>query len=425
MYTPPSGANYPMLDPRFLAQQASARDLGSERSSLFASLVLAMALNASLFGKLFEGGLTGNLLQAASMSMLIVFSWFARKQFSVSAIPASFGAAFGSIFLVTALVGIFGYFVSAPGAGGLGFSGFLKAGGTILTLSALIKVAPVFTYKDLVRGLVIFSVIESIACIALFQAGTDINANALAVRLSVAALTLFTFSKPKYLKVASLSLCIIFSFALQCRTSLCAVLGALVFMYVEQRTRKSRALVLFIVVMSTCFLWLALPTIVATIKSVATANLGSDNFIATFFLADKSASKIDTDILDRGFVWEYSWEFISKRPWVGYGFGTENAIMGARSHNAYLSLLFEGGIFNLFAWGWFYYLSLARLFDQKLLKKTGDLPLFNLCNLLIGYMLLAGFVETSGLASVSTPINLIFILLTIWLFSPRPRVRNV
>jgi len=393
------------------------RRSSSERASLSSVLVLAITLNASLFAKFFEGSM-GNILQGGAMALLVGFSLFCKRQFSMLAIPKAFQASIIGILLVTLILGLMGGFAGFTEAY-LKTSVLFKSMGIILTLTALWYSAPIFNQQELEKGLILFAVVEASVCLFLFYIGTEINANALAVRLSVAAMVVLSLTEKPAFRIAGIAGCVGFSLLLQCRTSLCAFLGALVFMYVERNTRKNRPLVLFSVVIGSVLAWVMLPSAIELIKNIAISSLGSDNFIAKFFLEDKSADKLQYDMLDRNAVWEYSWEYVSQRLWTGYGLGTENTIMGFRSHNAYLSLMFEGGIFNLLAWVWFYYLSLVRLFDKRLLKQAGSLPLFYLSNLLIGYMLLASMVETSGMASVSTPINLIFFLLVIWLFSPR------
>ena len=98
--------------------------------------------------------------------------------------------------------------------------------------------------------------------------------------------------------------------------------------------------------------------------------------------------------------------------------------MQVRSHNAYLSLMFEGGIVLLVSWLWFYSRATSGLFNPKWIAKVGESSLFRLSLLLIVYMSLAGIVESSGLSSVSTPINLIFIFLSVWLFQPKKEYDN-
>ena len=79
---------------------------------------------------------------------------------------------------------------------------------------------------------------------------------------------------------------------------------------------------------------------------------------------------------------------------------------------------FEGGAVFLLAWLWFYARSIASFFDRRWVATVGNSELFYLVTILLSYMLVAAIVESSGLASVSTPINLIFIFLSFWLFQP-------
>lgn len=412
-----------MSSPSIYQYDNTAQYIGSKKASFSAPIIFAMCFSASLIAKFFEGAI-GNGIQAGAMLLLIAFAQFCPKQFSINKIPGSFILSLSLIASATLLLGMLGGFGGiAPRY--LSSSILLKSVGTLLAITAMVVTAPSYTHKDLVRGLYLFALVESSICLVLIYVGTEINPNAIAVRLSVCAMIAFALSENKSLKLIALSLCVILCFTLQCRTSLCALLGAVAFMFAERKTREHRSLIIILVPIITILLWLSLPVILESLEKVAVANLGSENFIAQFFLSDKSATKISTDMLDRSDIWEYSLEHIQEKPWLGHGLGTEQAIMGARSHNAFLSMVFEGGVFNLLAWGWFYYLTLVRLFDAKMLKRAGDVPLFYLSNLLLGYMLLAGLVETSGLASVATPINLIFLFLIIWLFSPRPQLNKV
>jgi O-antigen ligase len=398
---------------------------GSEKASMFSILVLVLAFSASIFGTL-AAGMTGvpfvnKAIQAAAMLYLFVYSFFNTKRFSFDAIPRNLKLSLISVILITLLLGILDYYttiVPRP----LRTSALLKALGVILSLVAILFSARVFTYKEIVRALIIYSIIEFAGCYYLHTVGSDVNANALAVRMSVSAMVLFTLTKFWGFRLIGILCCLVFSITLGCRTSFVAFTGAMVFLYFEKNSRNRRELMLALTIVMTGLLLLFLPTIVGALRQLALSFLSTDNLFVEYLLEDRRVDRIRYDFFNRNAVWEYSWSFIREKPWFGNGLGTEQALMGARSHSAYLSLLFEGGVFHLICWMYFYIWSVFHLFRQRSNHESEESPLYSLAILLLGYMLLAGIVETSGIASVSTPINLIFMFLMVWI-SPRKSKR--
>ena len=398
------------------------------KPSFFAALVLGLTFNASLVSVMgsklgFFSSSVGNALAAGSLLFLILLTWFRRQQVSFKSLPTAFKTSILILCVVTCLLGL--YAVASPSVDrALKTSVVLKTGGTVISLVALTMAARMFTFAEVSRGLLIFSIVELVGCILIFRANTDVNENAIAVRATVACMCLYTLLPNKILGFAAVGGCLAFSVSLGCRTSAMALLGAIGSLEVEKRTRNKRGVVVIASIIGFSFLVLFIPWLVVGLKSLATASLGSDNPIAQFFLHDKSADKISYDFFDRFDVWSYSWEHIREKPVLGYGIGTEHAIMQVRSHNAYLSLMFEGGIVLLVSWLWFYSRATSGLFNPKWIAKVGESSLFRLSLLLIVYMSLAGMVESSGLSSVSTPINLIFIFLSVWLFQPKKEHDN-
>ena len=396
-----------------------------ERVGVFASLVLGLTFNASLVSVVgskigFFPSSVGNAIAAGSLIFLILVSWSRSEKFKLSSLPQNFKMSVITLCVICLLVG--GY--------GITFSPFrktviLKMGGVLVSIYAMAIASRHFNFKEVALALKAFACVELLGCFALMRmGGDDVNENTIAVRATVACMCLFTLLGPVYFRWAAFAGCLAFSLKLGCRTSAMALIGATTFLYVEKNSRRQRGLVLFLsgsVFVSAIVL---LPFIMEALNQLAIASLGSDNPIAKFFLHDKTSAKISYDYLDRFEVWSYAWEFIKEKPWMGYGLGTEKAVMSVRCHNAYMSLIFEGGIFWLLAWVWFYGYSVASFLNRRWLAAVGQSALFALAAMLLFYMLLAGLVESSGLSSVSTPNNLIFIFVIFLLFQPDKNARQ-
>ena len=71
-------------------------------------------------------------------------------------------------------------------------------------------------------------------------------------------------------------------------------------------------------------------------------------FLGRFAAGAKDAQDVKEDPLDRRSVWEASMSRISERPLLGFGIGAESFVSDRGSHNAYLSLLIEGGVLHLY-----------------------------------------------------------------------------
>ena len=394
------------------------------KTSLFASIYLGLTFNVSLFAVMgtklnLLTTFLGHAISAGAMVLLIVFTLFRGSRFRFGSLPGNLKLALGFLLVTSIVLGLIGY-GNPEVPSKLKRVVLLKSGGSFLTIFALAYSVRVFNHAEITRALVLFSIVETAGGIWLFASGADVNPNAISVRVCVAGMCLYAIFDRKILKIAALAGALTFSAILLCRTSAVALVGAVVFLRLEQSSRKGRGPLLVVTFFISIFSLIFMPVILAGMQQVAVDSLGSENPIARFFLHDKTSAKISSDYLDRTEVWEYSLGYIKKKPLLGHGIGTEQEFLGGRSHNAYLSLLFEGGIIWLGAWVFLYSLCLSNLFNKKWILNVGDNSLYYLTMLLLGYMLLAGLVETSGLASISTPNNVIFIFLTIWLFQPHP-----
>ena len=391
----------------------------SQKGSLFAAMVLGLSFNASMASVMGStlgmfSTSVGHAIAAGALVGLIVFGWFRTKRFTLSSLPLNLKASVVALCVTTFLLGAYGYMLG----GGQQNIILFKTGGILVSFFALASSSRNFNYNEVRRGLLIFAIVELVGCILVFRVGSDVNENAIAVRATVACMCLFTLLRSKWLGWLAVIGCLSFSVMLDCRTSAVAFIGSIAFLQIEKHSRRQRGLVLFLSMTALICSLIVIPFLMSALEQLALASLGSDNPIAKFFLHDKTASKVSYDYLDRFDVWSYSWEFIREKPLLGYGLGTEKAIMRVRCHNGYLSLMFEGGAVFLLAWLWFYARSIASFFDRRWVATVGNSELFYLVTILLSYMLVAAIVESSGLASVSTPINLIFIFLSFWLFQP-------
>ena len=420
MLSPP-----PVNHPIYLTPHSRA--IGG-RPSLFASLVLGLTLNVSMVSVMGSklgafSSSVGHALSALALVFLVILTWFRKHRFTFNSLPQSLKLSLITLGITTALLGFYG--LSSPNIqSNLRLSIVMKSGGVLISLFALSSSARIFSFKEIVNALYVFSIVELAGCFLIFYTGGDVNENAIAVRVTVACMCLYTLLPKQWMSIMAIFGCLVFSTKLGCRTSSVALLSSVLFLSIEKRSRKQRGLVLVIAFSGLTLLLVFLPLLASALQELAIASLGSENPIAKFFLHDKSSAKISHDYLDRYEVWSFAWEHIRHHLILGHGLGTEHAIMQIRSHNAYMSLLFEGGFTLLLAWLWFYLRSVVALFDRRFIATVGESKLFHLASILMVYMLLAGVVESSGLSSVSTPMNLIFILLTVWLCQPKREHNN-
>jgi len=408
--------------PIYLPNATLTQRPASVKTSAFAVVLLAMVMNSSLISVMgskigYFSTTIGHLVSAGAMVSLIAFSMTRSTRMSQKHFPASLMHCLILLVCVILLHGVLGYSTSLLPRD-LQQAALIKSFGSILTIAALTRGALAYRRREIQNALVLFAIVEMIGSYLLYRSGADVNPNTISVRASVAGMCLFALLPNRLLCFAALGVSLAFSVVLGCRTSAVALVGAVVFLYFERTSRKNRGPTLLMVFGGAVLLLMLSSTIISAIQSLLLQSLGSDNLLADFFLHDKSAQKVRTDYLDRSSVWEASWKYIQRRPFLGYGLGSERELMGARSHNAYLSVLFEGGFVLFAAWMTFYLRIIANVFNDQWVMRVGQSKLFYLAMMLLGYMLLAGIVESSGLASVSTPVNVVFIFLAIWLLNP-------
>jgi len=395
-----------------------------KKASLFSSLVIGLAFSASFIGAV-GAQITGNnslanMVQAMAMLLLLAFSQFKPKRFGYEKYAANQLMPLLAILLFASVMSVYMY--------GGGASQFLRRGilfktlGLNLIVISLLASLRVFSASEIRKGLLIYCVLEISMILAAFLAlRLDFNNNNLGGRAAVAGLVFFASSKNRPIGISALCGCLFLAFTLNCRTSVVASVGALSVLFLEQHTRRYRELAIVGVLVGLGVIYFLLPYLYEAFLATITRFLGSSNLIAQFFLSDKTSSSLSTNILDRQQVWEYAFEKISQRPLTGYGLGTEQAVMGARSHNAFLSLIFEAGIFYLALWLAFYFPFLLKIKNHRWTNRLEQYQL-NCCALLLfSYMFLAGLVESSGLSSISTPVNVIFMFLAIYTSVKQPR----
>ena len=293
-----------------------------------------------------------------------------------------------------------------------------KALGLILTLSVVPLAAASFRSREIRWGLILFAVCEMVLVCMARAKELEFNNNNLGMRIIVAGLVLFLLVRPAWLGWLALGGGMFFACTLQCRTAVVAATLTLAAIHYERLTRRSRAGAVLVTLIGAVVLFLLLPVIRDVLQTLAFSYLGSQNPIAEFFLSDKDAGKIRSDYFDRSLVWEHMFERSQEHLLLGHGVGTEQAIVGMRSHNAYLSLIFEGGLTLLVAWGAFYVVAgtamIRRITDIGSRAVRNDPEVLTRCGLaLLVYMLLAGLLETSGLGSISSPVNTIFMILAV------------
>lgn len=299
-----------------------------------------------------------------------------------------------------------------------------KTLGLALALLSIVLGVRIFRSIEVRAALILFALSEITLVFTAKALGMNFNANNLGMRMAVSGLVLFALTKHKLgmLSYVLLVACLSFTFSLQCRTAIVAALGATVLLGIEKYTRRQRATAAFIAIFFLGGLFFALPTIHSVTRELAVQSLGSSNPIAQFFLSDKNKSKIDNDYFDRMHVWDHVWKRIERRPIFGHGLGTEQALMGIRSHNAFLSLMYEGGVVLLALWLTFYIPAGRSVLAREESCDAANDSLDSARVLLLSYMVLAGLLESSGLASIASPINVIFMFLTLHFSCQRKQV---
>lgn len=159
----------------------------------------------------------------------------------------------------------------------------MKTAGVVISIVALVSSCRIFSFKEISLALRVFATVELLGCFAVFFLGSDINANAIAVRATVACMCFYALLPSKAMGYAAIVGCLAFSVSLGCRTSSVALLGAVFFLYLEQNSRRQRGLVLVVSLAAIVVLLVSFPFVAAGMQRVAMTYLGSDNPIAQFF----------------------------------------------------------------------------------------------------------------------------------------------
>ncbi len=291
----------------------------------------------------------------------------------------------------------------------------LKTGGLVFLFLALANCALFFSKQEVIYSLILFGLVEFTTMVtAVFLLGVNLNPNAVGVRAATSGLVLLAMLPSRPWSVAGWIGSLFVAFTLQCRTSMLASIGSVSIGFLESRTRASRASLIVMAVLLCSLLAVAGEDMAGALRQTATSNLHSTNPVAKFFLSDKSRQDVSGDFLDRSQVWSVMLIRIKDRPLLGYGIGTESALFRTRSHNAYLSLLIEGGVGLLASWLFVYGIFVAQLSNRTWIARFAGGPIGKLQVLLFAYLVLSAMVESSGIGSISTPNNVVFLFLLLW-----------
>ena len=422
--TAQSGTSYP---PEMLAHYYSraALEQNSKRQPrMVVTLVIALVFSASFIGAV-AGRLIGvasfaTYFQAAVMVLVIVVSAFNKKLFGLGKFSQA-----QLIFTITMLcyVVIHSLFFYTSGSLVGGGRGPLvnKTLGTCLTFGAVLIGSRMLHYEEWVIALKVYATIEiSLVLLSLF-AGLNIefNANNTGMRVIISAMILFILLDWTVLRWSILMSAFAVLMMLQCRTGIVSALGALSVLVLERFSRKKRVVFVMVIGTGLFLLFAFLPYIYGAFVDALTSVVGTDNFVSRKLLSDKTAGDIRYDMFDRADVWEHAWIHAKEKWLFGYGMGNEGLILGGiRSHNAYLSLIIEGGVVLLGFWALLYATFLERAFSKyKSLNKQGNDRLSRVLIIIVCYMLLSGILESSGFGSISSPNNLIFLFLSAYVLS--------
>lgn len=396
----------------------------TQRPSLFFTLVLAFSFSAPGFSviarQIFGTYAFLGINLVGQLSLLLVLISRSSKPKGVRK-----GLLFGSG--LVCLVAIFSALAISETSG---FSQIQKITvfGKSASLCSLFVIyrltAHLFYEKELLHGLFIFAIVElSTQIFFFFILNFDLNANSVGLRFSTSALVLYCLM-PRRFRLFPLALTAPLLFTLQCRTALLGLAITIVVGFFEKQSRFKREAYVLMAAIGFIMFTLFFTSIQGQIQELAIRSLNNDNLIAEFFLSDKNERKLKYDMLDRQEVWSSSIERIRERPLRGYGIGSESILFGTRSHSAYLSLQIEGGV--LFLIGWIIlYGSFGKLtFSNDWLIYFANRKEYVISVHLFTYMLIAGLVETSGLGSIASATNLIFLFLFFYMSQSQPTSSN-
>ncbi|MEM8943674.1 MAG: O-antigen ligase family protein [Planctomycetota bacterium] len=293
----------------------------------------------------------------------------------------------------------------------------MKTGGMVFVFTAMARYASCFTEGEVRFGLTLFAALEFASIGIAYLAGLGINENAVGVRLATSGLVFYSLKPPTLAKRVTWLTSLAAAFWLQCRTSMVASVAAVVAQHLEKKTRGARGSLIAMAIVAILTLTVLGNEIADGLHNAALRNLHSSNPIARFFLSDKSRDDLSGDFLDRTEVWAVMFQKVMDRPLLGYGIGSEAALFRMRSHNAYLSLLVEGGVGFLLGWLAVYGTFVYQTCDLRWTSRFADTSIGRCQVVLFSYLVLAAAVESSGVGSIATPNNAIFMFCTIWVAS--------
>ena len=340
-----------------------------------------------------------------AVSMFLLILYFGKKR-----IPRSLTQEAKSVVLIAAACLVWSALSAMNAVTGemarLGNSPLEKLLGLLLVFPAIYQVARRATLAELRISLMTFAIIETFF-ILLMNSYVGWNPNALSSRVVVCGIILILVSAKPFLKAVGYIAMIVVPFYFVCRTAIVAAICAVIANTVNHKVGRNRGFIIVAACLLTGLFSLFKSEISAGLKDVGFAALKSDNQLSRHLLSDKSKSDITGgDFLDRQGVWVVAWRLAVKHPLFGVGLGNEQRLMGVRSHNAFLGAAVECGVPYAIGWAILVFLLLKSLAVSAIHH-----PIMA-CGLTLGvYLLATGMVETSGIASISTPGSIIFYLI--------------
>ncbi len=327
-------------------------------------------------------------------------------------------AAAAAICIIASITTI-AFVVNPSGNSGESTSLIFKTAALYITFIVMFASAKWYNERELLWAFAIFAIFEGVVfTFFAFTRSLDVNQNTIALRIASSGLVLYgvLWGGIKYFPILGTSSAVAI---VGSRTALLATICSLTITTIETRSRGNRFGYFIVFTLLFAVLFANLSSITKSIQDLAIKNLNSSNPVAGFFLSDKSKQKIKNDFFDRRKAWNYAVGAISKRPLLGVGVGGEHSALGFRSHNAYLSIAVEGGLPYLFFWIVLYSTFVRRLIISSPRAIWFSSPVFRVVMACFSYMLFAGMAESSGVGSVGTPINQVFLFGWIWISSRR------
>jgi len=349
---------------------------------------------------------------AISSALLFVASVFGGGPRAAAVTPAGFRLRLLMI-LLFALAALSTIWVTTGNDTFLvGRTPWLKLAGLLLVIPTLLTRSRRISSERLITTLRWFAPLEMIFLLALAPI-SNWNPNAISTRIAICGVIGFALYRSFTVRTLLLLTSAGVSFAYRCRTATVACISAVIAWSWSRKfaRRKVEFAFLSLVVLGSIVV-LADP-ITDALMNVAGRNLGSDNLIADFFLHDKVRADLgrEGDFLDRVDVWVAASDLIAENPLFGIGLGCEDKYLGLRAHNALLSATVEAGVLYGAGWGLLTVLAMVLMLNEQSSHNYARVQLARLGFGIGAYLILAGLVEASGLASVATPGSQVFYLI--------------